>query len=93
VVYRSPTTETATLAVAYIRDDGEVRTQSKTLTATENNDPLDQERVTFESLEMTDAFVVDVRLYLSYGAAWSGAIPAAIDSVWIPYTLQREVAA
>jgi hypothetical protein len=94
VIYRNPigsAAVTGTLGISYIRDDGESRSQSVTLTATAADDPLGQQRVTAESLALADTFSADVRLALSYSGSFTATVPPAIDAVVIPWSAKEEL--
>jgi hypothetical protein len=94
VIYRNPigsAAVTGTLGISYIRDDGETRSQSVTLTATAADDPLGQQRVTAESLALADTFSADVRLALSYSGSFTATVPPAIDAVVIPWSAKEEL--
>lgn len=91
VWYRNPqgtTSGTLTLTVSYTRDFDELRTQSKTLEATDDDNGIAVKFVTFEGLASADVSVLDVTLSLSYaGTAYTSEVPPTIDAVEVPYEL------
>ena len=97
VVYRNPVgseSVTTTLTLTYRNDAGLESSDAVTLTATDANDPLGQQRVTVEGMTLADCFVVDVRVQVACNAAFEAStVPVAIDAIWVPYELKQEVAA
>jgi hypothetical protein len=96
VIYRNPigsAVSVGTMGISYISDDGREASTTVTLTATSADDPLGQQRVTVEGLQLADTLVVDVRLSLYYSASFTATVPPAIDAVIVPWSMDAEVAA
>jgi hypothetical protein len=91
VWYRNPqgtTSGTMTLQLSLIKNDDAVRSQSKTLAATDDETGIAVKQVTFEGLACADVSTLDVRGYLSYsGTAFQSTAAPAIDAIAIPYTV------
>jgi hypothetical protein len=96
VIYRNPVGSenvTGTLTVSYVREDGEVSSQAKTLETTDIDDALGQRTMTFEQVTLGDVLNLDVRLQLTYdGSVDDTTVPPAVDVVMVPWKLQNRVA-
>lgn len=94
--YRNPqgtTSGTMTALVQYIRDDDEIRSESVTLEATDDDNGIAIKRKTLESLSSADVSTLDVRVYLSYsGTAFTSVATPSIDAIAVPYKLQEGLA-
>ncbi len=95
IIYRSPSgTEVTvgTVDISYIRQDGETNAGSVTLTATGQDDPLDQETKTIDGMQLADCIDLDVRVVMSYTAGFMSTIPPSIDAILIPIKQQEPYA-
>lgn len=94
--YRNPqgtTSGTMTALVQYIRDDDEIRSQSFTMDATDDDNGIAVKQKTLESLMAADVSTLDVRVYLSYsGTAFSSVATPTVDCVQVPYAVQEPLA-
>lgn len=89
--YRNPqgtTPGTLTLTVSYTRDFDELRSQSKTLEPTDDDNGIAVKFVTFEGLGSADVSVLDVTLALSYsGTGYESEPSPTIDAVEVPFEI------
>jgi hypothetical protein len=95
LIYRNPIGDTrtvGTLTVEYIRDDGVVMAESKTMEPTPQDDPTVQKRAVFSRLQMDNALVLDVRITLSYDVGFLSAITPSVDAVIVPQKQQEALA-
>lgn len=95
VIFRNPIgslATTATLTLSYIRQDGEVRSQSIALDASDENSSLGIKELTFEGLESADVQSLDIRAEWSYSAGFTGDVWPGIDAIQIPFTIQEGLA-
>lgn len=88
VIYRSPTgaSATGTLTLSYLNQDAEIATFTKTLTATDPDNGLQQEVLTFDGAQFEDLSVLDVRFILSYDEPFTSNVQPSIDAFMIPVT-------
>jgi hypothetical protein len=97
VVYTNPIGSAdvnAMLTLSYTSDDGRTASQTKTLEATAVDDPLGQQRVTFEGLQLGDVFVLDVRAVLTYdGSVSNTTVPPSVNVILVPWSAEGRVAA
>jgi hypothetical protein len=92
VIYRNPTGGTAAVAsltLAFYREDGTMRSQTKTLESLDANDPQSIRTMVFEGLESADTYVLDIRATLSYDIGFTGEVWPGIDAIQIPYKVQE----
>jgi hypothetical protein len=96
VIYRNPSGDAETVAsltIAVYRPDGNVVTQTKTLEALASNDPLSIQEIVFEGIDVADAYVLDIRVTLSYSAGFTGEVWPGVDLIQVPYKVQESRAA
>lgn len=94
MIYRSPTGTsgvTGTAMISFLNQNGTAETRTKTLTATDQDNPTQQRVTTFDSLQMGDLDVLDVRLTVSYNGAFATSIPPSIDAFMIPVTEKETI--
>jgi hypothetical protein len=92
VIYRNPTGGTAAVAsltLAFYREDGTMRSQTKTLESLDANDPQSIRTMVFEGLESADTYVLDIRATLQYDIGFTGEVWPGIDAIQIPYKVQE----
>jgi hypothetical protein len=92
VTYRNPTGGTdavATLTLEMYREDGTMRSQSKTLESLDASDPQAIRTVVFEGLESADTYVLDIRATLSYDIGFTGEVWPGVDAIQIPYKVHE----
>ncbi len=90
LLYRSPSGNTATvgsLTMTYFREDGEMSSQTLTLTATGQDDPIDQATSILDGMMLADCTVLDVRGVWTYTAAFNSSIAPSIDAIQIPWAV------
>jgi hypothetical protein len=96
VWYRNPqgtTAGTLTLTLSMTRDFDELRTQSKTLDVTDDDNGIAVKQVTFEGLASADVSVLDLSAELSYvGTAYASEVTPAIDAIVVPYEVGEALA-
>jgi hypothetical protein len=101
IFYRNPQGDTAgtlSCTLSYLRPSGPngestVVSETVTLTATTDENGIEVQQHTFESVAWADTAVLDVRLTLSYtGTAFSSAVTPTIDAVVIPVRVQEPLA-
>lgn len=96
ILYRSPsgsTTTTGTLQLTYIRHDGEMQSQTITVDATPQDDPLEQKEAIFDALQMDNCTSIDVRSIWSYTAGFESTNPPSIDAIMIWLEESEQLAA
>lgn len=94
-IYRSPTGTSGavgTLSVEFLNQNAAGMSDSETLTATDQDDPLDQVTLTLDKLQHGSLKVFDMRVSLSYDIAFATAIPPSIDAFMIPVTEEETYA-
>lgn len=94
LVYRNPVGTsgiTNTLTVTYVNHKGATVASSGnvTLTATDQDDPLDQVTLPLDGMDAADLDVLDVRVTLVASGGYATALPPAIDAFLIP-VLEKE---
>lgn len=96
VFYRNPQGDAVgvlSLQVSFIRDSGEIRTQTVVLTPSSNDDGITSLSATLEGLACADVSTLDVRMYLAYtGTPFNSATAPSVDVLSIPYKLQEPLA-
>ncbi len=96
VFYRNPqgtAAGTLTLTLTYTRDFNEQRTQSKTLTMTDDDNGIAVRQVTFEGLSSADVSTLDVSLQMSYAGTGYASVPTpTLDAVIVPYMVGEPLA-
>jgi hypothetical protein len=88
IIYRSPTgiTATGTLMLTFLDQNANLQTFSKTLTATDADNGLQQVVGMFDGAQFENMSVLDVRLTLSYSAPFTSNVQPSIDAFLIPLT-------
>lgn len=88
IVYRNPVGTSGavgTFTLSYLNQNAATVSQSIALTATDQDDPLDQVMVTLDGIDH-NVTVLDVRATLSHDISYATALPACIDAILIPIT-------
>ena len=92
VYYRNPqgtTAGTLSCTVSLIKNYDEVRTETFTLEATQDDNGISIKSKKLESLAMVDADVIDCVASMTYsGTAFDSVVTPTIDAIVIPYKVQ-----
>jgi len=93
--YRNPQGDTAgtlTCTVSFVRNYSETRSQSFTMTATQDDNGISVAEQKLESLACADVSVLDCTIELTYsGTAFDSVVTPTVDAIVVPLKIQEAV--